>query len=102
MRTRALSLAAGVLSIVGIVTFLALAGAADRAMDKSGIGDPMRHAELSTYAGVSFYVAVAAWVACVVFSQLAPKPYRERALFWFGLMVPVAAFLGWLAGAVGA
>ena len=82
--------------------FLALAGAADRAMDKSGIGDPERHAELSTYAGVSFYVAVAAWAACVVFSQLAPKPYRGRALFWFGLMVPLAASLGWLAGVVGA
>jgi hypothetical protein len=70
-------------------------------MDKSGIGDPIRHAELSTYGAVSFYLAVSAWVACVVFSQLAPKPYRGGALFWFGLMGPIATFLGWL-GALGA
>jgi hypothetical protein len=102
MNTRAWSLATGVLSVVGALAFLAFAPAADSAMGKDGLGNPTRHAELSNYAGISFYVALAAWVICLVFSQKAPKPYRGRALFWFGLMVPVGAFSGWLLGAVGA
>ena len=52
MKARAVSLASGVLSAVGVLAFLALAVAADRAMPKGGIGDPLQHAELSTYAGV--------------------------------------------------
>lgn len=102
MNTRALSLATGAISVICVLAFLALGAAADRAMGKDGVGDPLQHAEFSTYAGVSFYVAAAAWAVCIVFSQIAPKPYRGRALFWFGLMLPVTAFLGWLVGTVGA
>ena len=102
MNTRALSLATGVLSVVGALVFLALAAAADSVMGKDGLGDQARHAQLSNYAAISFYAALAAWVTCVAFSQKAPKPYRGRALFWFGLMVPVGALSGWLLGTVGA
>jgi hypothetical protein len=99
---RGLSLATGVLSAIGLVVFLALGQAADRAMSKHGVGDPLQHAELSSYAGISFYLAAAAWAACIVCSQLAPKPYRGKALFWFGLMLPIAGVLGWFIGVTGA
>jgi hypothetical protein len=102
VRARALSLTTGALSAVGVAAFLAFGQAADRAMSKHGVGDPLRHAELSNYAGASFYLAAAAWAVCIVSSQLAPKPYRGKALFWFGLMLPIATIVAWFIGATGA
>ena len=96
MQHRILSITSGTVAAIGIAAFLVLAAAADRAMDKAGFGDPTRHGELSGYAGISFDVTVAAWLLCVVFSQLPPQPYRGRALFWFGLMVPLLGIVSWL------
>jgi hypothetical protein len=48
MKARALSLASGVLSTVGVLAFLAFGRAAERAMPKDGLGDPLQHADLST------------------------------------------------------
>src|SRR5579862_1784463 len=99
MGPRSFSLATGALAVVASVAFLGLAVSADHAIGgKSGLGDPIQFAHLNTYAGVSFYLAVLAWLTCVVSSQFAPQPYRGRALFGFGLMVPVLSFIGWLLG----
>lgn len=95
MQHRFLSMASGAVSAIGIATFLALVAAADRAMDKTGFGDPIRHGELSGYAGISFYVALSAWLLSVVFSLLAPQPYRSCGLFWFGLVLPLLGITTW-------
>jgi hypothetical protein len=95
MQHRFLSMTFGAVTIVGIAMFLAFVAAADRAMDKTGFGDPIRHGELSGYASISFYLALSTWLLCVVFSQLAPQPYRSRALFWFGLVVPLVGMVSW-------
>jgi hypothetical protein len=103
MGPRSLSLATGALAIMASIAFLGLAVSADHAIGgKSGLGDPIQFAQLNTYAGVSFYLAILAWLTCVVCSQFAPQPYRGRALFGFGLMVPILNFIGWLLGTIGA
>jgi hypothetical protein len=102
MKARALSLASGVLSTVGVLAFLAFGKAAERAMPKDGLGDPLQHADLSTYACVSFYLAAATWAVCILFSQMAAKPYRGKAIFWFGLVLPIVAVGGWVIGVIGA
>jgi hypothetical protein len=95
MPYRALSFATGAIEVIGIATFLALGVEADRAMDKSGVGDTIKFGQFSGYASVAFYLAFLAWLACLIFSQLARQPYRGRALFWFGLVVPLGSFVVW-------
>jgi len=95
MRYRALSLAGGTVASVGVMAFLACGAASDRAMDKSGIGDPIKFGQLSGYAGASFYVALAGWFVCIVCAHFTPQPYRGRALFWFGLVLPLCGFVIW-------
>ena len=102
MKARSLSIATGVLSASALVAFALFAREAERAMDKSGFGDQPRYFQFSTYAGIAFWLAAGAWLACVVFSQMSPKPYRGRALFGFGLLMPIGAALTWLLGALGA
>jgi len=96
MQHRALSLATGTIATVAVAAFLAFGAASDRAMPKSGIGDIYKFGQLSGYAGVAFYVGLASWLVCLVFAQLAPQPYRGRALFGFGLILPLCGFVVWL------
>lgn len=95
MQHRARSLAAGTIATVGVAAFLVFGAASDRAMSKSGVGDIDKFGHLSGYAGVAFYVALVSWVVCLVFAQLAPQPYRGRALFGFGLVLPLCGFVVW-------
>jgi len=95
MRHRALSLAAGTIASVAAAAFLVFGAASDHAMSKSGVGDIDKFGQFSGYAGVAFYVAVASWLVCLVFAQLAPQPYRGRALFGFGLVLPLCGFVAW-------
>jgi len=102
MKARSLSIATGVLSVCALVVFVLLIREAETAMDKSGIGDQPHYFQFTTYAGVAFWFATGAWLACIVFSQMSPRPYRGRALFGFGLLMPIGAALAWLLGAFGA
>ena len=95
MRHREVSLSSGAIAAIGVAAFLSFVAASDRAMDKSGFGDQGRFNELSGYAGISFYLATAFWLLCVGFTQFAPQPYRGRALFGFGLMLPLLGFTVW-------
>lgn len=95
MRHREISLTTGAIAAIGVAAFLSFVAASDRALDKSGLGDPVRFNELSGYAGISFYLAAAFWLLRVGFTQFAPQPYRGRALFWFGLMLPLLGFVFW-------
>ena len=47
--------------VASFATFLWFANAADRAMDKSGIGDLASWETLNNRAGISFWVTVALW-----------------------------------------
>ena len=95
MKYRALSLAAGTVATAGMAAFLLFGAESDRAMDKSGTGDVDRFGEFSDYAGVTFYVALAGWLVCLAFARFAPQPYRGRALFGFGLILPLFSFVVW-------
>jgi hypothetical protein len=96
MRQREISLMSGAIAIISVAAFLSFCTASDSAMNKSGLGDSVRFAEISGYAGISFYLAAVFWLLCVGFTQFAPQPYRGRALFWFGLMLPLLGFVSWL------
>jgi hypothetical protein len=83
-----------VLLVISLVFFLFFGQLADNAMDKSGIGDLAAFQHYSQIAGLFFWTAVGSWIASVIFAQLAPQPYRGRAIFCVGLLLPVAFVIG--------
>ena len=99
---------------MGILFLQLLAGASfvisvwqgDRALDKSGIGDPEKFAFWNQIAGVSFYLFVAAWLSSVAillyFYVLAQKKLEAKPSWQpsnRGLWVPpLLLFLGWVIG----
>ena len=58
--------------------FLWYAKAADRAMDKSGLGDLESWQMLNARASVCFWVMVAAWLLVLGASFVQPQPLRKH------------------------
>jgi hypothetical protein len=69
---------------------------ADNAMNKTGQGDYSKFEQYSSFAGISFWAVLVFWVLAVAFTQASPQPYRSRALFVVGLLVPVCFIAGYI------
>lgn len=61
-----------------VITFLWLSWYADKAMDKSGIGDPAKWESFNNLAGIVFYSFGFLWLS-VVFIALLAKSFRSTA-----------------------
>ena len=95
-KTKLLSHILLALSIGAYVAFVRFGHLADAAMDKSGIGDLPAFEHYSNFAGISFWALLIFWVLSVAFIQASPQPYRSRALFVVGLIVPVIFIIGYV------
>lgn len=78
------------LSVAGYMAFAWFGNRADLALPKSGGGDVAAFEHYSRLAGLSFWTVVLAWILTVLSAQFAPKPFRGRALFVLGLLMPIA------------
>lgn len=66
------------LELVAILIFTIAGWQADRALDKSGIGDPEIFSYWNNIAGISFYTFVGAWVAGVIILILIRRFLRQN------------------------
>jgi len=89
MRKEKISLVFAVLVVCAFSAFTYFAHSADSAMSKDGIGDPSEFMRLSYCAGIAFWAMFGFWLAGVVSALLSPPPFRSRALFAIGLLMPI-------------
>ena len=66
------------LELAAIVIFTIAGWQADRALDKSGIGDPEKFSYWNNIAGISFYAFVGAWMAGVIILILIRRILRQN------------------------
>ncbi|WP_306535295.1 hypothetical protein, partial [Geobacter sp.] len=86
------------------ITFVVAAWKSDRALDKSGIGDPERFTFWNEIAGISFNVFLIAWlisVSILLFNHFRSRKSHETQQLWQpsnrGLWLPpLLLFIGWL------
>jgi hypothetical protein len=100
LKAQRLSHISTALTVSAFVAFSWFGHLADNAMDKTGRGDYSEFEQYSRFAGISFWALVLFWVLAVAAAQASPQPYRRRALFEVGLLIPVcfvAAYIGLIA-----
>ncbi|QSV46272.1 hypothetical protein [Geobacter benzoatilyticus] len=86
------------------ITFVVAAWKSDRALDKSGIGDPERFTFWNEIAGISFNVFIIAWligVSILLFNHFNSRKSHEPKQLWQqsnrGVWLPpLLLFIGWL------
>ena len=78
------------LSVGAFLAFARFCHLADIAMPKPGGGNLPEFEHYSRLAGVSFLAIVISWVLAVISAQLSPQPFRGRALFALGVLLPIA------------
>jgi hypothetical protein len=88
------------LAIGAFLAFARFGYLSDIAMPKSGGGNLPEFEHYSRLAGISFWAIAASWVLAVTSAQFSPQPFRGRALFVLGVLMPIAfitAYVGLLA-----
>jgi hypothetical protein len=86
-----------------VTVFLVSCWQSDRALDKSGIGDPEKFTYWNRYAGLSIKYFVLLWVAAVILSLVfrRRKHYPTAKAYWRALLPdvllpPFVLVLGWI------
>lgn len=86
-----------------VAVFLVSCWHSDRALDKSGIGDPERFTYWDRYAGLGIRSFVLLWVVAVVLSLFIRrrKDFEPTKAYWISLILdvllpPLVLALGWL------
>jgi hypothetical protein len=81
--------------VATIAAFIWFARQADKAMDKTGIGNLQLNQHYNSYAGIAFYVAVTLWVASI-FVAILGKHFKETSSQIVIVLPPLLLVLGWL------
>ncbi|UAC05013.1 hypothetical protein KVP06_04835 [Geobacter sulfurreducens] len=86
-----------------VAVFLVSGWQSDRALDKSGIGDPEKFTYWNGYAGLSVKCFAVLWTVAVVLSLLfrRSKDFDSKKAYWRSLvpdvlLPPLVLVLGWL------